>query len=425
MTDFSKFTSWPESGNMNICIVGAGNLGHVLAGMLGARENTQVSILSRKASAVGFSEGLLKDGIRVKLQSAHPKVKDRFVNGIPYKVSHRAVDVIPEADFVFITVPSHARAKIMMEIAPHIDPNRKVFVGVSPGIGGFDWISRQACQRAGLKNVILWGIKDVPYMSAWTVPGKSVTNLGPKKALYLAMANCASDSREAQVTKHLIEKITNIQTVMLPSFMVITLTPGNPIMHPAIMYGMFGPYSQWDGLPIDETPLFYEEVSELSSYFLSRADAEVQDIKNKITQVTGQELEAVWPLRLNLKKVYGDLVADNRTLMLAMRTNRAYATIRTPLKKVKGGYVPNIDHRFFLEDIPFGLVVLRDVADLVGVKTPMIDELLLWAQGLMKKEYLKNGKLAGRDIGETGAPTQYGVRSITDLVPQVSPKSKL
>lgn len=74
-------------------------------------------------------------------------------------------------------------------------------------------------------------------------------------------------------------------------------------MHPSIMYGMFGPHSQWDGAPVHEKPLFYEGVSELSSYFLQRADTEIQDIKNQITKITGQELEAVWPLRLNLKKV--------------------------------------------------------------------------------------------------------------------------
>jgi hypothetical protein len=110
--------------------------------------------------------------------------------------------------------------------------------------------------------------------------------------------------------------------------------------------------------------------------------------------------------------------------MLAMRTNRAYATIRTPLKQVetkgdvKGGFVPDVEHRFFQEDVPFGLVILRDIADIMKVKTPFIDEILLWCQGLMGKEYLvaATGKLNGRDMKETGAATVYGARAITDLV---------
>jgi hypothetical protein len=30
-----------------------------------------------------------------------------------------------------------------------------------------------------------------------------------------------------------------------------------------------------------------------------------------------------------------------------MRTNRAYATIRTPLKQVEGGFTVDVAHRFF------------------------------------------------------------------------------
>jgi len=307
---------------------------------------------------------------------------------------------------------------------------------VMPGMGGFDWIARQICNKAGASNVILWAVKDVPFMSAWLVPGVSVTNLGPKTALYLAMASGAAVA--AKVAAHVLLELTGIPVVQLQQFMTITLTPGNPIMHPSIMYGMFGPHSQWDGRPLPEKPLFYETVSELSSYFLQRADDEVQAIKNAISRETGAVLTEVWPLRQNLKHVYGDIVADNRTLMLAMRTNRAYATIRTPLKQVEGGFTIDVSHRFFQEDVPFGLVILRDLADLCHVKTPYIDEILRWCQGLMGKEYLSaDGRLAGRDMRETGAATQFGARSIRELIinhtastsssssPAASPRSKL
>jgi len=105
-----------------------------------------------------------------------------------------------------------------------------------------------------------------------------------------------------------------------------------------------------------------------------------------------------------------------------MRTNRAYATIRTPLKQVDSGFTVDVAHRFFQEDVPYGLVILRDVADLVDVQTPYIDEILLWCQGLMGKEYLVNGKLAGRHMNETGAPTQYGAKTIYDCIPGSAPK---
>jgi hypothetical protein len=180
-----------------------------------------------------------------------------------------------------------------------------------------------------------------------------------------------------------------------------------------------------------ERPLFYEDCSELSAYFLTKCDSEVQAIKHALIAASGLDLTPVWPLRENLRHVYGSQVADNRTLMAALRTNSAYKTIRTPLKAVTGGFTIDTEHRFFLEDVPFGLVVLRDLATMLAVETPAIDEILLWCQQLMGKEYLvrdaaaekKRGTrnsvvyaLKGKDVKATGAPRVYGIKSVKDLV---------
>lgn len=58
----------------------------------------------------------------------------------------------------------------------------------------------------------------------------SVTNLGPKTALYLAMAS--GPPAAAELCAKVLLDITNIRVDIIPNYMVITLTPGNPIMHP-------------------------------------------------------------------------------------------------------------------------------------------------------------------------------------------------
>ncbi len=408
----SRFLSWPsDSSRLVVTIIGAGNLAHVFCGLLGARTSElSVNILSRKADQI--AESMTTKGVRVNFPDGSAVV------GKVAKVSSDPRDVIPQADFVILTVPSHGRPAVMKSIAPHLSRTRPVFVGVMPGMGGFNFIGRQICESHGLNNIILWGVKDVPFMCAHTEPGISVKMLGPKTSMFFALDQW--NEEYAKVGGHLITELTKIPTVLLDSFLVITLTPGNPIMHPSLMYGAYGPYSQWNGKPVNEKPLFYEEVSELSSYFLTKCDEEVQSIKKAIESASGINLEAVWPLRLNLKKVYGPIVEDNRTLMLAMRTNQAYKTIRTPLKAANdgsGGFTIDVNHRFFLEDIPFGLVVLSDLGSLVNVKTPMINEILLWAQGLMGKEYINplNGKLTGKNMKETGAPSIWGIKSLKQL----------
>jgi hypothetical protein len=57
-------------------------------------------------------------------------------------------------------------------------------------------------------------------------------------------------------------------------------------------------------------------------------------------------------------------------------------------------------HRYFQDDIPYGLCVFRYLADLVDVSTPEIDRLIQWGQKIMQKEYLVDGKLNGKDVAD-------------------------
>jgi hypothetical protein len=68
------------------------------------------------------------------------------------------------------------------------------------------------------------------------------------------------------------------------------------------------------------------------------------------------------------------------------------------------------------EDISFGLAVVKGIADIVGVPTPSIDKVLYWAQGILTKEYVVDGKLVGKDVGETRAPQRYGLNSLKDIL---------
>ena len=68
------------------------------------------------------------------------------------------------------------------------------------------------------------------------------------------------------------------------------------------------------------------------------------------------------------------------------------------------------------EDIPFGLVVMRGVAEIAGVPTPNMDTVILWAQSNMGKEYLKDGKVAGKDIGSTRSPQKYNLTTVDAIL---------
>jgi len=62
------------------------------------------------------------------------------------------------------------------------------------------------------------------------------------------------------------------------------------------------------------------------------------------------------------------------------------------------------------------LCTYNGIADLAGVETPVIDKILAHFQGFMGKEYLKDGKLAGKVVGETRYPERYGKYTLGELL---------
>jgi opine dehydrogenase len=57
----------------------------------------------------------------------------------------------------------------------------------------------------------------------------------------------------------------------------------------------------------------------------------------------------------------------------------------------------------------------KGLADIAEVDTPKIDSIIEYCQKYMGKEYVVNGKLVGKDVGETSAPQKFGIRTIDDL----------
>lgn len=86
------------------------------------------------------------------------------------------------------------------------------------------------------------------------------------------------------------------------------------------------------------------------------------------------------------------------------------------MKKVEGGVIPDIEGRIFWEDVPYGLCILKNIADMVHVKTPWINKMIEWHQKFMNKVFLANGELVPEILKETGAPRRYGINTIDELL---------
>jgi hypothetical protein len=91
----------------------------------------------------------------------------------------------------------------------------------------------------------------------------------------------------------------------------------------------------------------------------------------------------------------------------------------TPLTSHPDGtFSPAANSRLFWEDIPFGLCILKHLAELLGdLPVPTVEQQIRWHQNLMGKEFLlPSGRLNPLLMMETGAAGKYGLHRIEDVV---------
>ena len=116
-------------------------------------------------------------------------------------------------------------------------------------------------------------------------------------------------------------------------------------------------------------------------------------------------------------RCYPQDISDKTNLYTAIQTNAAYQGLKHPVKKTEDGkFLPDFSHRYMTEDIPFGLVVIRGIAEIMGIETPNIDKVLTWSQQQMGKEYLVDKKLQGKDISTSRTPQSYGFTTIESIL---------
>jgi len=139
-----------------------------------------------------------------------------------------------------------------------------------------------------------------------------------------------------------------------------------------------------------------------------------RELKMKFENV---DLTKVLGLKEWLIASYKNSIADKSTLENCFVTNRAYQGLRAPMQEVDHGYfLPDFQSRYLTEDVPYGLVVTKAIAQLAEVKMPVIDEIISTVSKWIEREYLVNGYLKGKDIKETRIPQNYGINRLEELI---------
>ena len=387
---------------MQITICGGGNAAHVLVALISAKHDHQVNVYTPLEDEIQRWRQGIEAGGGVALTS-----DDGILLGFPQQVSDDASSVIPGSQLVLLSLPAFAHEIIMRDVAPYLDEG--AWVGALPARGGFDWCARDVLGTVE-RSVVLFGLQTLPWACRIQEYGRAVAILGTKAEVDLA----AWPVSYADEIAALLGGLFGVPMCPTGNSLSLTLASTGQLIHPGIMYGLF---REWDGRPYVEAPIFYHSIDATTADILQQLSDEVQSLRARLEdRFTNLDLSSVLPLYDWIRRAYGDTINDCSSLQNCFVTNDGYAGLLAPMRSTDDGLVPDFKSRYLIEDVPYGLVVTRGLAELADLPTPMTDRVITWAQGVLEEEYVIDGKLRGASVASSRAPQRYGFTSLDELV---------
>lgn len=382
---------------LTITLVGGGNSTHCLAPLIAAA-GFPVNILTRRPEAWQEEVEMVNEDLGW--------IRATSIKARPNLITSDPAACIPQSDIVwFAGVPIHHNPSLLQTIKPHLDPNRHVFIGTICCYGGFEWVVRR---ELGPGNYSCFGTQLIPWCCGTLEYGRAGVVFGAKRMLRV-VTSCGFDRLGLKRTLAPILR----QELRDTHFLASTLWPNNSSLHPPILYGLF---KDWDGVtgfdPATLPVRIYAEMTQASGECVCQMDEELCAIVAGLRKVFPDDvhLKSSFSMRDCVIENYTDQVKDKSTTATAVSSNTAFGKHNIPYTTLESGLiVPTLKHKFFETDLPFGLVTFKDIANMVGVATPLIDAMILWNQKLIGKEYVKEDmSLTGRDIDEAIVPSRMG-----------------
>lgn len=333
-------------------IIGGGNLGHVIAGVLSCKDDIKVNILTNRPEV--WNEEITVEA-----------VDGKTFNGKMNKISSAAEDVIPESDIILLCLPGYLIKETLSTIKPLLSSN--VFVGSVFSSTGFFFEAKEILSS----DTHLWGFQRVPFISRVSEYGKSAKLLGYKPSYSIAIEQASEEEKKSFCAE--IERIFERPTILLNNYLEVSLTNSNPILHTARLYSLFRNWNE--GIIYKEPILFYE------SWDLNSAELLIEMDKEFFT------LLSALPVSSNFLPTLLEYYESTDAISLRNKLSsiQGFKGIVAPMKEVAGGWIPDFNSRYFTEDFPYGLKYIWQLAKENNISTPTIDMVYSWGLSVIGK----------------------------------------
>lgn len=330
---------------MKVCVIGGGNIGTLLSAEF-AHKGYETVIYTSKPEKWSDTLTVLNQDDSVWFETDNFTVTDSLETAVT------------GAEQIWLVQPSFMFPDTAEKLLPLVKAGQMIMC--VPGAGGAEFSFAPHIE----KGCVLCGLQRVHSIARLNQYGKAVYMLGRKPNLQLA----AIPPHKTQHYADIVSEMLDLPCEALPNYLVVTLTPSNPILHTTRIYSMFKDYKKGDSF--DHNILFYEEWTDEASRIMIDCDAELQEICRRIDRL---DLRMVKSLKVHYE-------SDTVEKMTAKISGiPAFKGLTSPMKETEPGvWVPDFSSRYFTADFPFGLKVILDTGRLVGAEIPNIEKIWSW-----------------------------------------------
>lgn len=325
---------------LKIAVLGGGNGAYITAADL-ALQGFDVNIC--EFPQFGESLALAKEqgGIHLEIKG-NPGLEGGFAK--LNKVTTDIKEAISDRDVIFLVVPAFAQSIFAEFAAQELSPEQ--IVVLEPGNFGGSLEFTEILKKKGLKRLPTLVEFECMIYSGFKENSGSVWVSGFKKGLKMAAYPGNLTGRAFEVLQKIYPHLEATENIIETGLSNI-----NTVVHAPI----FALNAGWAQQPDTEFLFYWEGCTEAVGRVVEGIEAE----RMALGEALGVKLR---PSRETLIIWYGHQGASGETLTEVLATNPAYEWDYTP---------KDMKHRFFLEDIPYGMIPMESIGTILQIPTPL------------------------------------------------------
>jgi opine dehydrogenase len=349
-----------------IAVIGAGNVGQAIAGHM-ALLGHESRIFDRWG----------RDLEPIKANDGIDLVGDVEGHGKPSLLTTDLKAAVQDAEIVILATPAFAHTYVSKELADVIEPQQLVLF--QPGVLG-----------SGVELSRMFALANrTPCLIAETSTSLYTCRMRGRATVYIgaikhAIQIAAVPSSATPDALRIASTYFGDRYVAGQDALAVGLSNSNPIYH------------------VPPTVLNFKTVE----------DADRHPLHSLVTPRIGEVIDALDKERLALADALGAKVCSFWDFL-----NDAYGVSEgTYVEKIVQGYSrqsfpepDSVTHRYFTEDIPFGLVIWQSLATEIGLTLPLIDSFIAVSNSLCGRDFVADGRTA-QSLGLQGTDVD-GIRA--------------